>query len=66
MVRAWYMNDSEADQRLDNQMDPPNAVDIATLTKTTGVLYFQVGSVEIHFEPLVMVYYTMLARLRVI
>ncbi len=42
MVQAWYMNDSETDQRLEHQMEPPNPVDIATLTKMTGVLHFQV------------------------
>jgi len=42
MAQAWYMNDSETDQRLEHQMEPPNPVDIATLTKMTGVLHFQV------------------------
>jgi len=44
MVRAWYMDDSEADQRLEHQMDPPQPVDIDTVTKLTGVLYWKVNN----------------------
>lgn len=36
------MDDSEADQRLEHQMDPPQPVDMDTVTKLTGVLYWKV------------------------
>lgn len=44
MVRAWYMNSSEEDQRLEHHRDPPHFIDLDELFKTTGVEYFQVST----------------------
>lgn len=43
MVRAWYMDDSDEDQRLSHQKDPPEFVSIEKLKKI-GVEYW-------YFEP---------------
>lgn len=42
MVRAWYMDDAETDQRLEHQRDPPQFLTVDELFKQTGVEYFQV------------------------
>jgi len=39
MVNAWFMDNSDADQRLPHHLDPPQFVDVAYLRKC-GVLYF--------------------------
>lgn len=43
MVRAWYMDDEESDQRLEHQRDPPESLSVDDLFKRTGVEYFQVN-----------------------
>ncbi|OQR79079.1 putative 1 [Tropilaelaps mercedesae] len=42
MVRAYYMDNSDQDQRLPHELCPPEDVDLATLYKRTGVLYFKI------------------------
>lgn len=46
MVRAWYMDDSPDDQRLDHHLDPPQFVTLEDLAKTTGVTYWKVRQVS--------------------
>lgn len=43
MVRVWYMDDEETDQRLEHQRDPPAFISVDDLFKRTGVEYFQVN-----------------------
>ncbi|XP_077990198.1 acireductone dioxygenase-like [Glandiceps talaboti] len=40
MVRAWYMDDSEDDQRKEHMTDPPQFLDLEYL-KEQGVLYWK-------------------------
>lgn len=42
MVRAWYMDNEETDQRLEHQRNPPEFLDVDELFERTGVEYFQV------------------------
>jgi len=42
MVRAWYMDDSTEDQRLEHIRQPPEFVDLEKLKTLTGVLYWKV------------------------
>uniref|UniRef100_A0A1B6K712 Acireductone dioxygenase n=1 Tax=Homalodisca liturata TaxID=320908 RepID=A0A1B6K712_9HEMI len=43
MVRAWYMNDSDEDQRLEHHTNPPRFLELDTLNQDTGVEYFKIG-----------------------
>lgn len=43
MVRAWYMDDSNDDQRLEHNLNPPKFLDLETLNYDTGVEYFKVS-----------------------
>lgn len=43
MVRAWYMDSEQTDQRLEHHRNPPKFIDLDELRKKTGVEYFQVG-----------------------
>ncbi|XP_011703236.1 PREDICTED: 1,2-dihydroxy-3-keto-5-methylthiopentene dioxygenase [Wasmannia auropunctata] len=43
MVRAWYMDSSDADQRLEHHKQPPEFVSLDNLFATTGVEYFEVN-----------------------
>ena len=43
MVSAWYMDDSDADPRLEHQLDPPQTVDLGEVYPLTGVLYWKVN-----------------------
>lgn len=43
MVRAWYMDSSEEDQRLEHHRQPPQFVDLDVLFKATGVEYFELN-----------------------
>ncbi|XP_012533378.1 1,2-dihydroxy-3-keto-5-methylthiopentene dioxygenase [Monomorium pharaonis] len=43
MVRAWYMDNSEADQRLEHHRQPPEIVSLDNLFATTGVEYFKIN-----------------------
>lgn len=45
MVRAWYMDNSDVDQRLEHHKQPPEYISIENLFKITGVEYFQVKSI---------------------
>lgn len=45
MVRAWYMDNSDIDQRLEHHKQPPECISIENLFKITGVEYFQVKSI---------------------
>ncbi|KAK0073558.1 hypothetical protein PV325_009551 [Microctonus aethiopoides] len=42
MVRAWYMDDSFADQRLEHHREPPKYLTLKELFKITGVEYFEI------------------------
>ncbi|KAK9301314.1 hypothetical protein QLX08_006370 [Tetragonisca angustula] len=42
MVRAWYMDNSDADQRLEHHKQPPEYISLEDLFKKTGVEYFKV------------------------
>lgn len=42
MVRAWYMDNTEADQRLEHHKEPPEYISLEDLFKRTGVEYFKV------------------------
>lgn len=42
MVSAWYMDDSDEDQRLEHQKNPPQPVDMKDLVHLTGVLHWKV------------------------
>ena len=41
MVKAWFMDSSEEDQRLPHQLDPPEPVSLEDL-RNCGVLYWKV------------------------
>jgi len=43
MVRAWYMDDSLEDQRLEHHRNPPEFLDLDQLKATTGVLYWKLN-----------------------
>lgn len=43
MVRAWYMDNEQTDQRLEHHRNPPKFIDLDELFKKTGVEYFQVS-----------------------
>jgi len=47
MVRAWYMDSSDADQRLEHHRQPPEFVSLDNLFATTGVEYFEVRNTPI-------------------
>lgn len=42
MVRAWYMDSEENDQRLEHHRNPPQFISVDDLFKKTGVEHFQV------------------------
>ena len=42
MVRAWYMDKSDADQRLEHHTEPPQFLSVEELLKMTGVEHFKV------------------------
>jgi 1,2-dihydroxy-3-keto-5-methylthiopentene dioxygenase len=44
MVRAWFMDDVESDQRLEHHKNPQEFVDLEKLFELTGVEYFKVSS----------------------
>lgn len=50
MVRAWYMDTSDADQRLEHHLDPEEYINMDDLSKSTGVLYFKVYSLKKHLK----------------
>jgi hypothetical protein len=42
MVRAWYMDNNNADQRLEHHRQPPKFISLEYLFTITGVEYFKV------------------------
>ncbi|XP_050593696.1 acireductone dioxygenase isoform X1 [Bombus affinis] len=42
MVRAWYMDNSDADQRLEHHKQLPEYISLEDLFKKTGVEYFKI------------------------
>lgn len=47
MVRAWFMDNENNDQRLEHHRNPPKFLELDKLFKTTGVEYFSVISLLI-------------------
>uniref|UniRef100_A0A1B6DE05 Acireductone dioxygenase n=1 Tax=Clastoptera arizonana TaxID=38151 RepID=A0A1B6DE05_9HEMI len=43
MVRAWYMDCSEEDQRLEHHLNPPQFLDLNELYNISGVEYIKIG-----------------------
>ncbi|EGI71129.1 PREDICTED: 1,2-dihydroxy-3-keto-5-methylthiopentene dioxygenase [Acromyrmex echinatior] len=43
MVCAWYMDSSDADQKLEHHRQPPEYVSLDNLFATTGVEYFEIN-----------------------
>jgi len=43
MVQAWYMDNSDEDQRLDHHLNPPQYVSLKELQKLSGVLYWKLN-----------------------
>ncbi|XP_046350912.1 1,2-dihydroxy-3-keto-5-methylthiopentene dioxygenase-like [Haliotis rufescens] len=44
MVRAWFMDSSDTDQRQPHMQEPPQFVDLATLRELAGVEYYQMDA----------------------
>ncbi|XP_055311164.1 acireductone dioxygenase [Sitodiplosis mosellana] len=44
MVRAWYMDSENTDQRLEHHRNPPKFLELDELYKKTGVEYFQLNA----------------------
>lgn len=47
MVSAWFMDDSDSDQRLEHHKSPPEFLDLEQLRRRTGVLYWKVSLVTL-------------------
>lgn len=43
MVKAWYMDNEETDQRLEHHRHPPEFLSLDELFRITGVEYFEVS-----------------------
>ncbi|XKL66887.1 hypothetical protein PGB90_010307 [Kerria lacca] len=50
MVRAWYMNNSNEDQRLEHHQTPPKFISLDTLYNESGVEYFKIDRNRIEDE----------------
>ncbi|XP_014219904.1 1,2-dihydroxy-3-keto-5-methylthiopentene dioxygenase [Copidosoma floridanum] len=46
MVRAWFMDDSDADQRLEHHREPPAYIGLEDLFKRTGVEHFKINHAD--------------------
>ncbi|XP_012215408.1 acireductone dioxygenase [Linepithema humile] len=46
MVRAWYMDSSDVDQRLEHHREPPKFVSLDNLFAVTGVEYFEINHLD--------------------
>lgn len=46
MVRAWYMDNSTADQRLEHHKDPSKYISLQDLYKVTGIEYFRIEGLD--------------------
>ncbi|XP_013789958.1 1,2-dihydroxy-3-keto-5-methylthiopentene dioxygenase-like isoform X2 [Limulus polyphemus] len=44
MVNAWYMDDSNADQKLEHHLNPPQFISIKELYENCGVIYYQLDA----------------------
>jgi len=44
MVSAWYMDNSDEDQRLEHQRNPPQPISLEEVQKSTGVLYWKLNA----------------------
>lgn len=44
MVRAWYMDNSTTDQRLEHQRNPPEFITLKELFDLSGVEYYSVSN----------------------
>ncbi|CAH0727610.1 unnamed protein product, partial [Brenthis ino] len=43
MVKAWFMDDEQSDQRLEHHRNPPEYIPLEDLYKKTGVEYFNIN-----------------------
>ena len=43
MSRAWYMDSSDEDQRLEHHLEPPQFIEADKLKELSGVLAFKVS-----------------------
>ncbi|XP_023240799.1 1,2-dihydroxy-3-keto-5-methylthiopentene dioxygenase-like [Centruroides sculpturatus] len=50
MVEAWYMDDSDADQRHEHHLNPKKYVNLEELKSKTGVLYWPINVDNIEKE----------------
>lgn len=46
MVRVWYMDSDDADQRLEHHKQPPEFVSLENLFAATGVEYFKINHLQ--------------------
>lgn len=44
MVRVWYMDSENTDQRLEHHRNPPHFLNLNELLDKTGVQYYKVSS----------------------
>lgn len=51
MVRAWIMDESTLDQRLEHFTDPPQFVSLPELFENTGVEYFKIDNENYTSDP---------------
>ncbi|KAH8296639.1 hypothetical protein KR054_009177 [Drosophila jambulina] len=45
MVKVWFMDNEETDQRLEHHRNPPSYLELADLYKKTGVEYFKASGI---------------------
>ncbi|KAH8234719.1 hypothetical protein KR032_002297 [Drosophila birchii] len=45
MVKIWFMDNEETDQRLEHHRNPPSYLELADLYKKTGVEYFKASGI---------------------
>ncbi|KYN41818.1 1,2-dihydroxy-3-keto-5-methylthiopentene dioxygenase [Trachymyrmex septentrionalis] len=50
MVRAWYMDSSDADQKLEHHRQPPEYVSLDSLFAATGVEYFEINHLNYEID----------------
>ena len=50
MVRAWYMDNTDADQRLEHHREPPEYISLENLFKRTGVEYFKIDHKNYEYD----------------
>lgn len=47
MVKVWFMDNEETDQRLEHHRNPPAYLELADLYKKTGVEYFKASEITL-------------------